>query len=277
VAIGLSTLRSRWRGPASILVMAGVALQPFWHIDTGPVAEGVQKPPLWRIPTVVSPFSVPDWYMELDPEGREGIIELPMDQQQDLMCVYQVFHKQKVYKTWAGSAAVPPIFRRAGGGDAGDRLRWLASSEPAHGFLGDLLMDLSRDPVGTDLGAMAAEDLDRLLDKGEYRWLIVHERGYYLMDAYEGGVLYRDVVRQVGERLRLTPLEKYEHGLGVREDTHLLRDVAPAWIPMAGKSASVPLDQVPRRMMMAIFDLSEWSVDQAAEDTPSATIEEGSP
>ena len=91
-------------GLGNTLPHGRVALQPFWHIDTGPVAEGVQKPPLWRIPTVVSPFSVPDWYMSLDPEGREGIIELPMDQQQDLMCVYQVFHQQKVYRTWAGAA-----------------------------------------------------------------------------------------------------------------------------------------------------------------------------
>jgi hypothetical protein len=278
VAISLGALKNRWRIPASLLVMLGVAAQPFWHIDTGPVPEGVQKPPLWRIPTVVSPFSVPEWYTEMNPEDREGIIELPLEQQQDLMCVYQVFHRQKVYRSWAGAPAVPPLFRRSGGGKAGERLRWLASSEPVHGTLGDLLLSLSRNPLETDLGGMDPADLLRLMDKGEYRWLIVHERGYYLVDPHEGGVLYRDAVRRVGERLGLTPLERYEHGLGVQEDTHLLRDVAPAWIPMAGKDVSVPLDQVPRRMMMAIFDLDQWMEAQAAATPPvESGTEEGSP
>ena len=34
-----------------------------------------------------------------------------------------------------------------------------------------------------------------LMDGGEYRWLIVHERGYYLVDPHEGGVLYRDAIK----------------------------------------------------------------------------------
>ena len=80
---------------------------------------------------------------------------------------------------------------------------------------------------------------------GSYRWLNVHERGYYLLDPHEGGVLYRDAIRRIGERLGLVPTELYEHGLGIAEDTHLTRDVAPAWIPMAGKDVSVPLDQIP--------------------------------
>ena len=280
VAIGLGAVRTKWRIPASILVIAGVALQPFWHIDTGPVAEGVQKPPLWRIPTTVSPFAVPQWYLDLPTDERSGIIEIPLEQQQDLMCVYQVFHQQKLYKSWAGAPAVPPLLRRAGGGDVGNRLRWLASAEPGHGTLGELLLSLSRDPVGTDLGAMDPDDLSRLMDKGDYRWLIVHERGYYLVDPHEGGVLYRDAVRRIGERLQLSPLERYEHGLDVQEDTHLLRDVAPAWIPMAGKDASVPLDQVPRRMMMAVFDLQKWAQAQAALEQGTAAPEgavEGTP
>ena len=59
-------------------------------------------------------------------------------------------------------------------------------------------------------------------------------------------------------------MEVYEHGLGIQEDTHLTREVAPAWIPMAGKDVSVPLDQIPRRMMMSIFDLAPWR-DQVGE------------
>ncbi len=34
VAISLGALKNRWRIPASLLVMLGVAAQPFWHIDS---------------------------------------------------------------------------------------------------------------------------------------------------------------------------------------------------------------------------------------------------
>jgi hypothetical protein len=258
LSIGLHAIRGRRRSLVAALAGLGVCLQPFWHIDTGPVAEGVQKPPLWRIPGVVSPFDVPDWYRGLGWDSREGIIELPLEQQQDLMCVYQVFHGQKLYRSWAGAPAVPPLLRKEGGGEAGDRLRWLAEGEVEHGLLGDQLMSLSRTPLETDFQAVQDVDLASLVDGGPYRWMIVHERGYYLVDPHEGGVLYRDAIRRVGERLNLSPVEVYEYGLDVAEDTHLTREVAPAWIPMAGKDVSVPLDQIPRRMMMAIFDLSPW-------------------
>lgn len=256
--IGLHAIRGRRRGLIAALAGLGVCLQPFWHIDTGPVAEGVQKPPLWRIPGVVSPFDVPKWYRDRDWNSKEGIIEIPLEQQQDLMCVYQVFHGQKLYRSWAGTPAVPPVLREEGGGEAGDRLRWLAEEEVELGDLGEQLLTLSRTPLESDFQAVKDVDLAFLMDRGPYRWLIVHERGYYLVDPHEGGVLYRDAIRRVGERLNLSPVEVYEHGLNVAEDAHLTREVAPAWIPMAGKDVSVPLDQIPRRMMMAIFDLNPW-------------------
>jgi len=258
LTIGLHAIRGRRRSLIAALAGLGVCLQPFWHIDTGPVAEGVQKPPLWRIPGVVSPFDVPDWYREIGWDSREGIIELPLEQQQDLMCVYQVFHGQKLYRSWAGTPAVPPLLRKEGGGEAGDRLRWLAEGEVDHGLLSDQFLSLSRTPLETDFQAVQDVDLASLVDGGPYRWLIVHERGYYLVDPHGGGVLYRDAIRRVGERLNLSPVEVYEYGLDVAEDAHLTREVAPAWIPMAGKDVSVPLDQIPRRMMMAIFDLRPW-------------------
>ena len=258
LASGLHALRGTKRSWIAALVGLGVVAQPFWHIDVGPVAEGVQRPPVWRIPSVVSPFQIPNWYMDLEPDGREGIIEVPLEQQQDLMCVYQAFHHQKVYRSWAGAPAVPPLFRREGGGEAGDRLRWLAEGEVSHGSLEEELLTLSRDPLSSDLARVDDLDMAALMKGGSYRWLIVHERGYYLVDPHEGGVLYRDAIRRISERFELTATEVYEHGLGIQEDTHLTREVAPAWIPMAGKDVSVPLDQIPRRMMMAIFDLAPW-------------------
>jgi hypothetical protein len=131
-------------------------------------------------------------------------------------------------------------------------------------------MGLSRDPLNVDLVNLEDGDLIKLIDDGAYRWLNVHERGYLLVDPHEGDVLYRDAVRRLGERLDLTPIEVYEHGLGVQEDTHLVRDVAPAWIPMAGKDVSVPLDQTHRRQMMAVFDLAQWRarIEESTSDGP---------
>ena len=258
LAVGLNAIRGRRRVWVAGLVGLGVVAQPFWHIDTGPVPEGVQEPPLWRIPGVVSPFDVPEWYLDFEAEGREGIIELPLEQQQDLMCVYQVFHRQKLYRSWAGAPAVPPLFRQSGGGEAGDLMRWLAEGEVPHPAFEEQLLVLSREPLSADLTGVPDVEVAALMAGGDYRWLLVHERGYYLLDPHEGGVLYRDALRRIGERFDLEPVEFYEHGLGVAEDQHLTREVAPAWIPMAGKDVSVPLDQIPRRMMMAVFDLAPW-------------------
>ena len=66
----------------------------------------------------------------IDPNGWEEIIELPLEQQQDLLCTYQSVHRRKVYRSWATVPAIPPWIRHSGGGLEGKRMRWLAKSEP---------------------------------------------------------------------------------------------------------------------------------------------------
>ena len=210
VSISLDRFRTRQRVPIALLVAAAIILQPFYRFDLEEVQANA-RPSMWRIPTQISAMSVPDWYTELDPEGWEGIIELPLEQQQDLICTYQSFHHRKVYRSWATSPAVPPWIRRTGGGDVGKRLRWLASAEPRRDPTEEIFRQLSSDPLASDLNALVDADFDRLLASGDYRWLVVHERGYYLVDPSQGSILYRDVVRRISERLGIQPEQHTEH------------------------------------------------------------------
>jgi hypothetical protein len=256
VSISLDRLRLRRRIPAALLVIAAVVLQPFYRFDLEEVPDNA-RPSMWRIPTQISAMAIPEWYTDLDPEGWEGIIELPLDQQQDLICTYQSFHHRKVYRSWATSPAVPPWIRRSGGGDVGRRLRWLASAEPRRDPAGDVLRQLSSDPLASDLSALTDADLDRLLASGDYRWMVVHERGYYLVDPSQGSILYRDVVRRISERLGLQPEQHTEQAAFEWPGKRRHFPVGPAWIPWASQEVSLPTPDLPSRYLMAVFDLGE--------------------
>ncbi len=256
VAISLDRLRRRHRIPASLLVGAAVILQPFYRFDLEEL-HGNTRPAMWRIPTQISAMKLPEWYADLDPEGWEGIIELPLDQQQDLICAYQSFHRRKVYRSWATTPAIPPWIRQSGGGSIGRRLRWLASPEPRRDPSLDVFRKLSEDPLNADLTEWADADFDQLLASGDYRWLVLHERGYYLVEPKQGGIFYRDAVRKVSERLGLEPLLLTEQAAfewpGKRRDF----PVGPAWIPWASQEVPLPTPEMPSRYFMAVFDLGE--------------------
>jgi hypothetical protein len=256
VSISLDRFRTRQRVPIALLVAAAIILQPFYRFDLEEVSENA-RPAMWRIPTQISAMDVPDWYAELDPDGWEGIIELPLDQQQDLICTYQSFHHRKVYRSWATSPAVPPWIRRTGGGDVGKRLRWLASAEPRRDPTEEIFRKLSSDPLAADLNALVDADFDRLLSSGDYRWLVVHERGYYLVDPSQGNILYRDVVRRISERLGIQPEQHTEQAAFEWPGKRRHFPVGPAWIPWASQEVSLPTPDLPSRYFMAVFDLAE--------------------
>lgn len=256
VSISLDRFRTRQRVPIALLVGAAVILQPFYRFDLEEVQANA-RPSMWRIPTQISAMAVPDWYAELDPEGWEGIIELPLEQQQDLICTYQSFHHRKVYRSWATSPAVPPWIRRTGGGDVGKRLRWLASAEPRRDPTEEIFRTLSSDPLASDLSALVDADFDRLLASGDYRWLVVHERGYYLVDPSQGNILYRDVVRRLSERLGIEPEQHTEQVAFEWPGKRRHFPVGPAWIPWASQEVSLPTPDLPSRYFMAVFDLAQ--------------------
>jgi hypothetical protein len=258
LALVLERLSPTRRTAAGLLIGATVVLQPFYRFDLGPVEEGGGGPAMWRVPTQVSAMRLPEWYQRLDPAGWEGLIELPLDQQQDLLCAYQVFHRRKVYRSWASAPAIPPSLRNQGGGEAGRRLRWLALAEPRRDRALDLFRSLSEDPLAADASQLHDEDLDKLMASGDYRYLIVHERGYLLTRTEEGSARYRHTVRLLSERLGLTPEELVEQQAfdWPGKDRHFPQ--GPAWIPWASQEVSLPAESMPDRYFMAVFDLKQW-------------------
>jgi hypothetical protein len=257
VSIGLDSVRIDIRKYVATLTLIAIILQPFYRFDLGPV-EYEARPAMWRIPTQISSMKVPDWYKSIDPDGWEGIIELPLEQQQDLLCAYQSIHRQKVYRSWATMPAVPPWIRNSGGGIEGRRMRWLANPEPRGDTVEPLFRKLSRDPLTAPIDQLQKDGLIRLMDSSDYRWLIIHERGYYLLDPNKGDTLYRDVVRKFKEQLGIDVTEVIEQQAFEWPGKRRHFPVGPAWVPWASQEVQKPSQDMPDRYFMAIFDLYEW-------------------
>ena len=273
VALSLGQLPPWRRRLLGGIALVGVALQPFYRFDLGPVEEGSGGPAMWRVPTQTSAMQVPAWYRGLDPGVRQGIIELPLEQQQDILTAYQSVHRQKVYRSWATAPAIPPPFREAGGGPPAQRLRWLASEEPAGDRAEGLLRDVSREPFDTDLSLLPDDALRALMAEADYRWVVVHERGFYLHEPTQGDVMYRHVVAALAARLGQQPVELTEHEAFDWPGKDRQFPAGPAWIPWSSREVHLPAERMPSRYFMAVFDLHSW----AAEHPPPADAEPESP
>jgi hypothetical protein len=255
VAISLDQLRRRTRVFAALLVASATVMQPMYRFDLED--DDIARPVMWRVPTQISSIKLPEFYARLDPDGWEGLIELPLEQQQDIICAYQAVHHRKVYRSWATSPAIPPWMRRIGGGDIGRRLRWLASAEPRQDPSREVFMALSDNPLVADLSTWSDKDLDDLMQSGSYRHLIVHERGYFLSDPQQGRLLYRAVVRKLEERLGMEALEQVEVAAFEWPGKQRHFPSGPALVPWASQEVSMPTPDMPSRYFMAIFDLGE--------------------
>jgi hypothetical protein len=258
VAIALDHLRSDHRRYAAFFFTTAVVLQPFYRFDLGPVDDFNARPSMWRVPIQVSAMRLPGWYGDLDPAGWEGIIELPLEQQQDLLCAYQSFHHRKVYRSWATMPAVPPWIRESGGGEMGRRLRWLAKSPPKGDPLEEVFRNLSRSESEASLENFGEQGLQDLMESGSYRWLNVHERGYFLVDPNQGSILYRSVVRQLEELLGMESLQVVEQEAFEWAGKSRNFPAGPAWMPWASQEVQKPTQDMPDRYFMAVFDLHSW-------------------
>jgi len=259
VSIALDEVRSDHRRWWAILLFLGVVVQPFYRFDLEEIAEYDAKPSMWRVPIQISAMKIPEWYQELDPEGWEGIIELPLEQQQDLLCAYQAVHQRKVYRSWATIPAIPPWIRNSGGGLIGKRLRWLAKSEPRGDKMEPVFREMSRNPLEADIEGFSDKELQILLEYGDYRWLILHQRGYYLLDPNKGDIIYRDILRRLEHKLGLEALKIVEQEAFEWPGKQEQFPVGPAWIPWASQEVQKPVQDMPRKYEMAVFDLREWS------------------
>lgn len=259
VALGLSRLPGgAWvRRGVSLVAMAATMLQVSYRWEVGPVPEGSFQPTMWRAALKVSAIRVPPFYeSELDPKVEAGIIEMPLEQQQDLLYLYQMRHHWKVYQGWATPPAVPPPLREDGvGGDAGERMRYLARQDIYGRASGELLMALSRDPLSADLDTLDLQDLTYLLVSSNYRYLVVHERGYYLVDPRKGPLYYRDVVRRLEAKLGVTAREIEEIAWFDYPGNEYEVPNGPVYVPWSSHEVALPDQEMPNRYFMAVFDL----------------------
>ena len=273
------------RGVVSVLVMTTTVAQVSYRWEVGPVGLGSYAPQMWRPAVPVSAIEVPEWYKELDNTAMTGIIELPLEQQQDLLYFYQLYHHQKVYRSWATPPAIPPVFRSEGGGEPGARMRYLAKQDTLGRSAGDTLLRLSRDPTEVDLTQVLEEQaFAHLIMGGDYRWLVIHERGYYLSDPLKGQVWYRDALRKTALWLNQTPVEVVEHRWTDYPGNPYDVPNGPVYIPWASTEVNLPDSEMPNRYFMAIFDLKPFidsydgpQPDLTATDRGSPVHEEAAP
>ena len=215
-------------------------------------------------PLEVAPLFVPDFYRSLDADAAAGIIELPLQQQQDLLYYYQRHHQRKVFRGWATSGAVPPVLRAGGGGEPGALLRYLATSDDQRATAAALYR-FSDAPAGS-LAGLSGEELDQLLAAANYRHIVVHERGYYLVDPQRGEALYEEAVAELAAFLGAPADEQLE--LAAADYPGNALDRPTSRVHWSSQKVSLHDGALPERYRMAVFD-----VGQRADDYEGPSLE----
>ncbi|MDP2314223.1 MAG: hypothetical protein Q8P41_15070 [Pseudomonadota bacterium] len=274
VAIGLSRIPGRsyvWP-----LVFAATVMQPMYRFGRGAVNEGDADSREFRSPIKANRIRIPDAYKALDPTELGGIVELPLDQQQDLVCYYQLVHRQKVYRSWASPSAVPPTLRPQGaGGLIGERLRFWARADVVSGPVPDVWQLVSRDPENTDLTVLGTDALTTWAKTGAYNRVIVHERGYFLVDPTRGTTLYLAAVRRLGAALGVTPVESVELAKGDPANPEFGVPIVGDLVPWTSQPAELTPERAPARFRMAILDLSTAAAPPAPTASPAPPPDPG--
>lgn len=255
VAVGVARLP--YRVLFAPVVIALTLLQPMYRWGKGSVNEGDGSDAReLRSPIKANRITVPEYYRQIDPTKLEGIVELPLDQQQDLTCYYQLIHRQKVYRSWAGPGALPPFIRaRDSGGESGARLRYQAKPDLTTGAIADAWMGLSTRPDTTDLTALTPDALARWAKAGNYTRIIVHERGYFLVDPTRGSKLFTDAVQRLGTALSQVPTVEVELRKGNPANPQFGVPIMGDLVPWTSQPAELPPERAPDAYHMAIIDI----------------------
>ncbi len=257
VLVALAVARLPFRAWLAPWVIAATVAQPMYRWGRGAVNEGDADSREFRSPIKANRIRVPDYYQELDSTALAGIVELPLEQQQDLLYYYQIIHRQKVYRSWATPGAIPPFLRDAdSGGTAGERLRHLARPDLVAGVLPRLFEDLSRHPMTTDAAALTPESFAKWAKTGNYTRIIVHERGYFLVDAQSGARLYAATVEKIRDQLGVLPVELPELVKGDPANPEFGVPVAGDLVPWTSQPADIPEARAPAIYRMAVFEIT---------------------
>ena len=266
VAVGVARLP--FRSLFAPIVITLTVLQPMYRWGKGSVNEGDGSDAReLRSPIKANRIRVPDYYKQIDPNLAEGIVELPLDQQQDLTYYYQLVHRQKVYRSWAGPGALPPFVRKKGqGGDAGERLRYQAKPDLMSGPIADVWMGLSTRPDTVDLTALNPDSLLRWAKAGNYTRIIVHERGYFLVDPTRGAKLFSEAVGRLSSTLGVSAVVLEELRKGNPAKPEFGVPIMGDLVPWTSQPAELPPERAPDAFHMAVIELS--ALPTAAEPPP---------
>ncbi len=154
------------------------------------------------LPVESSVMSVHPFYRALAREpGQIGVIEVPVREQQDLVNYYQVIHQKKLFRGWALPGALPPALRYKHRSDkpATRRLMWIVEPDtPARNSFAEALEQLNRPPYV--LRGYTSRDRDELGRRG-FKYLVLHERGCYMLLPSRGRALYETLRRRLGKHL----------------------------------------------------------------------------
>jgi hypothetical protein len=137
-------------------------------------------------------------------------------------------------------------------------MRYLARPDSIGAQGGDLLLRLSKNPQEVSLDEVDDTELAHLFLGGNYRYLIVHERGYFLMDPMQGQVVYADVVHRLESRLGIEATSAVEHQWFDYPGNEYKVPGGPVYLPWTSQQVALPDRERPSQYFMAIFDLSEF-------------------
>lgn len=134
------------------------------------------------IPIGMTPATVPDVYPWVAASDADGIIELPL-REGDYGNYYQIFHGKRVLDGWAANS-IPPGYPES-------RTRWLAQAPSNVNLRNTFLQWLRTLNEGSSAAApsFAPSDLKQLAELG-YRWVLLHERGCYIVKGPDGRAHY---------------------------------------------------------------------------------------
>ena len=201
------------------------------------------------LPVESSVLKVHPFYERLAREpGEIGVIEVPLFVQQDLVNYYQSRHEKKLFKGWAVPGVLPPPLRFKHHATEPEirRLMWLVEPDyPMRNTFSEALERLNRTPYL--LGDYDPDDRDALGRRG-FKYLILHERGCYLVWPERGADLYEALRRRLSRHLGT-----------FQEYIELMTPTDPAFGSIESgvlgewASSNIPGEKHPTRFRMSVY------------------------
>lgn len=210
------------------------------------------------LPIFSSPLHIHEWFEELGKEeGQIGVIHLPLMYQQDLLTYYQLVHGKKVLLQtgWANPGALPPLLRFSTEprGDLTPHLQYLFRNDPvAKNTFVNSLLNLNRPPHV--FPPYRISDVESLMRSG-YRYILLHERGCYMVRPDAGtrlyGALRKKLIKRFGEPL--AEVKEFEATYNpLNQGGHVVAGVEVPWV-----STEPPL--IPSKRPL-VFHMSVFAV-----------------